>query len=298
MPSTTRRSRTLLLLISFFAIALVAASTAFAAEADAPAGEKVSFLKILLEGAEWPGLVIALMSIVSVTIIIEHFWTIRRTTMMPDDEIEMTRSLIENRRFKECIDYIVNRRSMFADVLAAGLRHGRHGFDAMQEAAAERAAAWSSRLFRKVEYLNIIGNLGPLMGLLGTVIGMIRAFSAMKATHGAYKPEDLAGGIGLALVNTFLGLAVAIVSLGLFGVCRSRVDAMTVAAHAAVVDLLEYLRAGMRESGGASSSTAGAPATAAHTEAPKQSNANASKRPSTEGGPQGPFVPETGGSSK
>jgi biopolymer transport protein ExbB len=106
----------------------------------------------------------------------------------------------------------------------------------------EQAGAWSSRLFRRVEYLNIIGNLGPLMGLLGTVLGMIRAFSEMQAAHGAYKPENLAGGISLALVNTFLGLAVAIVSLGFFGLCRNRVDAMTVAAHVAATDLLEYFR--------------------------------------------------------
>lgn len=210
--------------------------------ADGDAAENVSFLNVMLTGAEWPGLIIALLSLASVTIIIEHFWTIRRATMTPDAEVETLRALIENRRFKECVDYLRTRRSMFADVMTAGLRHGRHGFEAMQEAASERAGAWSSRLFRRVEFLNIIGNLGPLMGLLGTVLGMIRAFTKMQATHGAYKPEDLAGGIGLALVNTFLGLAVAIVSLGMFGVCRNRVDSLTVAAHAAAVDLLEYFR--------------------------------------------------------
>ena len=254
MHETTRGNRPLPLL-TFAAVVLLFAGVAPAADGD-PA-EKVSFLHILLTGAEWPGLFIAMMSLASVTIIIEHFWTIRRTTMIPEPEIEATREMIENRRFKECIDYILGRKSMYADVLAAGLRHGRHGFDAMHEAAAERAAAWSSRLFRKVEYLNIIGNLGPLMGLLGTVIGMIRAFSAMHATHGAYKPEDLAEGISLALVNTFLGLAVAIVSLGFFGVCRNRVDAMTVTAHAGVVDLLEHFRPPPPAGSSANASAAG-----------------------------------------
>lgn len=217
--------------------------------------ENVSFLEVLVNGAEWPGVIIGLMSLASVTIIIEHFWTIRRNTMVPQAEFEAAREMIENRRFKECIDYIRGRRSMFADVLTAGLRHGRHGFEAMHQAAEEQAGAWSSRLFRKVEYLNIIGNLGPLMGLLGTVLGMIRAFTKMQETHGAYKPEDLAGGIGLALVNTFLGLAVAIVSLGFFGVCRNRVDALTVVAHAGVVDLLEYFRPGTTNSASAAQSS-------------------------------------------
>lgn len=224
----------------FVVLAMAAAQAAFAA--DEAAAEKVSFLQILIHGAQWPGIIIALMSLTSLTIIVEHFWTIRRSTMCPDGEIERMRQLIQDRKFKECIEYVRNGGSMFADVLTAGLRHGRHGFEAMQAAAEERTAAWSSRLFRRVEYLNIIGNLSPLLGLLGTVLGMIEAFGAMQQAHGAYKPENLAGGISLALVNTFLGLAVAIVSLGFFGLCRNRVDAMTVATHAAVLDLLEYFR--------------------------------------------------------
>ena len=244
--------------------------------------QDVSLLDVLSRGFEWPGYIIVFMSVASVTIIMEHFWTIRRATMVPDAEIEATREMIENRKFKECIEYVRHRRSMFADVLTAGLRHGRHGFDAMQQAAEERASAWSSRLFRKVEYLNIIGNLGPLMGLLGTVLGMIHAFAEMKAAHGAYKPEDLAYGISLALVNTFLGLAVAVVSLGFFGVCRNRVDAMTVSAHAVAVDLLEYFR----------------PAPSNVTPALQSSAKSESKKP-TQGpeqhpaGPQGPQGPAT-----
>lgn len=216
------------------------ANTALAADAPSTAGK--SLLEVIREGAEWPGLIIVLFSLASVTIIIEHFWTIRRATMFPIAELESTRQLIEARKFKECIESIQKSRTMFADVFTVGLRHGRNGLEAMYEASEERAAAWSSRLFRKVEYLNIIGNLAPLMGLLGTVLGMIRAFGAMQEMHGAYKPENLAGGISLALVNTFLGLAVAIISLGFFGICRSRVDAFTTAAHAAVLDLLENFR--------------------------------------------------------
>lgn len=223
-------------------LAAMLGTSALAVAADAPAESGRSFLRVLMDGAEWPGVIILALSLAAVTIIIEHFWTIRRVTMAPNHEIESTRQHIEGRRFKEAIEAIKDSRTMFADVMSTALRHGRHGFDAMHEAADERAAAWSSRLFRKVESLNIIGNLAPLMGLLGTVLGMIEAFGAMQAAHGAYKPENLAGGISLALVNTFLGLAVAIVALGFFGICRSRVDSLTVTAHSAAMDLLEYFR--------------------------------------------------------
>jgi biopolymer transport protein ExbB len=242
MRSTSLQRSVALIVGALSTVVLAAATSAYAA--DDAAVEKVSFLQILIHGAQWPGIFIALMSLASVTIIIEHFWTIRRITMFPESELEATRRFIEDRKFKECVEFVRNGRSMFADVLTASLRHGRHGFDAMRAAAEERAGAWGSRLFRRVEYLNIIGNLSPLLGLLGTVLGMIEAFSAMQEAHGAYKPENLAGGISLALVNTFLGLAVAIVSLGFFGLCRNRVDAMTVAAQAAVLDLLEYFRPG------------------------------------------------------
>lgn len=222
---------------------IVAAVPAVAAAQDGetPAGS-TAFFKVLDDGMEWPGWIIVAMSFASVTIIVEHFLTMRRGTMLPPAEVEAARQMVERREFKEVIDYVRDRRSMFSDVLTASLRQGRHGFDAMHEAAEERAGAWSSRLFRRVDYLHILGNLGPLMGLLGTVLGMIFAFGEMHATHGAYKPEDLARGISLALVNTFLGLVVAIVSLAFFGVCRNRVATLTVATHASVLDVLEYFR--------------------------------------------------------
>ncbi len=232
--------RSVFLLIGLLAVAL---SSATVWATDASEGDDVqSALTIIMQSAGWIGGVIGLMSLASATFIIEHFLTIRRSTMMPDAEVEAVRELIEKRDFKACIDHVSGSKTMFGDVLAMGLRHGRHGFDAMHEAVEERAGAWRSRLFRKVEYLNIIGNLCPLLGLLGTVLGMIEAFAKMNALHGAYGPEDLAGGISLALTSTFLGLVVAIPSLGFFGVCRNRIDSITVGSLAAVVDLLEYFR--------------------------------------------------------
>lgn len=231
-----------------FCVAAMFVGTAWAqdlgdggATPTAAAGSRTLF-NVIVHGAEWTGLIIALMSLATVTIIVEQFVSVRRKSIAPEGPIEQMRQMIEARKFKECIEQLKTQRSMFADVLEVGLRHGRHGFEAMRECADERAGVWTSRLFRRVEYLNVIGNLAPLLGLLGTVLGMIKAFGAMQDTHGAYRPEDLAGGISLALVNTFLGLSVAIVALGFFGICRNRVDALTVSAHAAVLDLLEYFR--------------------------------------------------------
>lgn len=217
-------------------LASAVATPAAAAEAGS------TFLQILWQGAELPGAVIVLMSIAAVAIILDHFVTIRGGKLVPPAEVEAARELIESRRFKECIAQLQTRDSLFSATLLAALRDGRLGYDGMVQTAEDTAAARMSRMQRRAEYLHVLGNLGPLMGLLGTVLGMIRAFAKMQETQGAYKTEDLAGGISLALVNTFLGLLLAVVALGFFGVCRNRIETMTHLALSTAIDLLDYFR--------------------------------------------------------
>lgn len=230
------------LIIALFSIITATPVAAQTPPATSGGSESASFLRILLDGAEAPGAIIFLMSIAAVTISIEQFRSVRRKALMPPVLLQEAQELIDNRRYKECVARLQAQPCMFSDVLLAGLRQGRFGFDVMHRAAEEAAAVWSSRLFRRAEYLHVLGNLGPLMGLLGTVLGMIRAFSQMQEAHGAYKPEELAGGIALALVNTFLGLMLAIIALGAFGVCRNRVDSLTIATATAALALLEQFR--------------------------------------------------------
>ena len=96
--------------------------------------------------------------------------------------------------------------------------------------------------FRRIEYLNIIGNLGPLLGLLGTVLGMIKAFTAMQAAGGNANPAQLAGGISTALTHTFLGLFVAVPSLAAFGVLRTMVDRLTIRGAMEAEELLLMIK--------------------------------------------------------
>lgn len=140
--------------------------------------------------------------------------------------------------------------------LAADAARGRAGDavavrDAAELAASEETAAW----FRKIEPLNVIGNLGPLLGLAGTVWGMVLAFSELGQAGGQANPATLSAGISKALFHTLLGLMLALPALTVFGFYRTVVDrhcnrAMVVAAE--LVDAL--LRAG----GGAGGAGAGA----------------------------------------
>src|SRR5207253_7102619 len=96
--------------------------------------------------------------------------------------------------------------------------------------------------FRSIEHLNVIGNLGPLLGLLGTVLGMIEAFQAMNAAGGQANPADLAGGISKALAHTMLGLILAVPCLAAFGILRTTVDRLTTKAALVAEELLLMMR--------------------------------------------------------
>jgi biopolymer transport protein ExbB len=213
-----------------------------AAWAQSAGSEHQSLLKIIRDGIEIPTYFILIGSVVTIALIVEHFLTVRAASISPLQQVKQVRGEIELRRFRDCFDRLRRSRTFFARVMTAALQHHRHGFDAMHEAALEKSGELSGRMFRKAEYLNIIGNLGPLLGLLGTVWGMIEAFGSLGAGGGQAGAGDLAGGISKALVNTLLGLALAIVAIGFFGVCRNRIESLTVAGTVDALDLLEYFR--------------------------------------------------------
>ena len=226
---------------------------ALAQENGASEGSR-SMWEIIWAGVEWPTYLIVAGSVVAIALVVEHFITIRKAAIAPTSQVKRTRELIQGRNFRECMDILRQSKTYFAVTMSAALGHARHGFDAMHEAALEKSGELSGGMFRKVEYLSILGNLGPLMGLLGTVLGMIHAFGAMGSTGGTGGASQLATGISQALVNTMLGLALAIIGLGFFGLCRNRVDQYTVQATVQVLDLLEYFRPSRKSSKSASGS--------------------------------------------
>src|SRR5262249_9921943 len=109
---------------------------------------------------------------------------------------------------------------------------------AMEESLAEQAA----RLFRRVEYLHVIGNIAPMVGLLGTVTGMLLAFKQVADTEGNAGAAQLADGIDQALVTTVFGLIIAIPSLAAFALMRSRVDELVAEGAYAALHALSPLK--------------------------------------------------------
>ena len=106
------------------------------------------------------------------------------------------------------------------------------------KAMEDASEALSAGIARKIEHLNVIGNISPMMGLLGTVIGMLRCFNEISQATGAIEPKQLAGGIFEALITTCMGLVVAIPSLYFYALFRNRVDEITGEASLAAEELV------------------------------------------------------------
>jgi len=170
------------------------------------------------------GMLIMLLSVAAVALVIEHVMTIRASVLMPPGLGEEVYNLLAAGKVGSADQRCQMQPSFLAHVLGAGLDEVDGGWPAVEKAVEDATAEQSARLFRKIEYLSVIGNIAPMMGLLGTVIGMIFAFREVADTQGAAWAADLAEGIYLALVTTVEGLIVAIPSLAAFAVFRNRVD--------------------------------------------------------------------------
>lgn len=177
-------------------------------------------------------------SIASIALIIEHAITIRRSVIVPELSVAQVKTMFDERRFREALEFCQNDPSFVSGVVHAGLIEAANGYEAMENAMQDAAGERTARLYRKIEWLNLLGNVAPMLGLLGTVWGMIVAFGEIEAKGGKANPEDLAGGIMIALVSTFTGLLVAIPALAGYGIFRSRIEQMAMEASLVAEELL------------------------------------------------------------
>ncbi|HVT82013.1 MAG TPA: MotA/TolQ/ExbB proton channel family protein, partial [Phycisphaerae bacterium] len=146
---------------------------------------------------------LGLASVAGIAIAIDAMLHIRESKIAPAKTTEHLRSLIAAQQYKELMDFTATDSSFVSRALYAGIRRAYLKYAAMREALETSVGEQTSDLFRRIEPLNVIGNIGPLLGLLGTVLGMIMAFYKLKQTHGTPNVEDLSGGISTALWHTF-----------------------------------------------------------------------------------------------
>lgn len=198
-------------------------------------------------------------SLASIALIFDAVIHLRESKIAPIETTEHIRSLIDSRQLKELIDFTAADQSFVSKAMQAGIRRAHLGYGAMREGLESAVSENTANLFRRIEMLNVIGNIGPLIGLLGTVLGMIEAFNALHHAGGQAKVSDLSVGIATALWHTFGGLAVAIPSLIAFGYFRMRLDKIVSRASVLSEELLESLRPADKAAATAAASESGKP---------------------------------------
>ena len=187
-------------------------------------------LDTLMDGG-MVGLLILLLSLGSVGMMVEHSLTIRRDKIMPEMMMDELEQLIQQGQIDHAIATCTEpgNECLAVDVVLAGLerfRGSEFGFAEYKAAVEEAGEDQTAKLYRKTEVLGVIGAIAPMLGLSGTVLGMIKAFNEIASTKGAATPEALAGPIGQALVTTLLGLFVAIPTMVAYSFFRNRVDSL------------------------------------------------------------------------
>jgi len=228
-----------------------------AAAAPAKGGNVFTLiLQHLVDPVFWT---IAILSVTALTLIIQGFIQNRASVMLPEASHNQIRELIGQKKFKELIEFTETDPSFVSRALNPALKRAP-SFSSMKEAMETAIGEQTAEQFRKIEYLNIIGNLGPLLGLLGTVLGMIEAFEAMHAAGGQANPSDLAHGISTALTHTFLGLFLAVPCLAAFGVLRTIVDRLTIRGALIAEEMLLMVKPAEAKPAAAGAIAAGRPA--------------------------------------
>lgn len=184
---------------------------------------------------------IILSSIVALAIIAERFWTLRKSRVTPPQLLGQVWRWIKEKQLNKDKLKELRADSPLGEILAAGLANSKHGREIMKESIEEAASRVIHEMERYISTLGTIAAMAPLLGLLGTVIGMIDIFSSFMGTDMTSNPAVLAGGISKALVTTASGLIVAIPALFFHRLLQRRIDELVVGMEQEAIKLVEVV---------------------------------------------------------
>ncbi len=190
----------------------------------------------------WP---IMLCSVLAMSLIGERLWTLRKSRIIPEHLVAKIWGWKKSKQLTAEKVTTLRKSSALGAVLAAGLVNMEHSREVMKESIEETGRHVAHSLERYLTTLGTIASITPLLGLLGTVIGMIKVFNAILQ-EGVGDPNVLAGGISEALITTAAGLSVAIPTLIFYRYFRGKIDALVVEMEQESIKLVEVIH-GERE---------------------------------------------------
>jgi biopolymer transport protein ExbB len=188
------------------------------------------------------GWVLVALSVVALAVVIENYVSLKREKLAPPQIIDEIQALFDEGQFQEAMELCENQQTFLTRVCAAGIAKIGHSYEVMEKSIAEMGDEEAVKLHQKVGWLPLIANVAPMLGLLGTVWGMIISFKTIASMGGAANPADLAYGIYQALITTLFGLLLAIPVTAAFAWMRNNLVRSVIEVGAIIEDLFERFR--------------------------------------------------------
>ncbi|HTL70566.1 MAG TPA: MotA/TolQ/ExbB proton channel family protein [Candidatus Eisenbacteria bacterium] len=221
-------------------LALLSGAPAHAAAAAAarPGDKEMTFLQLIASG----GVCIyflGVLSVVVVAVVIYHFLNVRVEKLIPQDMTENLLSLIERKEYDKALSVCRQQPNLISAIVEKGLQKAAKGKGIVEEAIQYEGKARIERLWQNLTYLGDMAVIAPMIGLLGTILGMIDAFNYFKL--GTLNPAVLTQGLAKAMINTAFGLVIAVPALIAYSYFRGRVSRITTTAEALSSEIARVL---------------------------------------------------------
>lgn len=194
----------------------------------------------LFKAGGWLMIPLFICSVISIAIIAERFWSLQKKRIAPGELVTQIWQWLQYKQVDELRIKALQANSPLGQVLAAGLINRNSSRDITKESIQDVGRHVTVAMERNLNTLGTIAAISPLIGLLGTVIGMIKVFAVITA-EGVGNPETLAGGISEALITTATGLVVAIPSLIFYRYFRGKINKLVVGMEEQAMQLIEIL---------------------------------------------------------
>ncbi len=217
------------------------------AAAPASAPQQMTLWMIMQAGGSilW---VIIVLSIVTVIMVVYYLLTVTTSREVPANFVKRAMSQLQAGDLRGAYQMCEGRDEIIANVLRAGLKASGHDRYVIQEAMESEGERCATALWQRISYLNNIGVIAPLLGLLGTVWGMIGAFSAIAYSDASARGLTIASGVAQAMITTAAGLILAIPTLAVYYFLRGRVIRIISVVESQATEMIDILTSRSRES--------------------------------------------------
>jgi len=212
------------------------------ADAAAPAEaspKRQSYLSFFFNALGWRYTIAFLViSFTFVAFLVMNLLGLRRDAVCPPHLAEAFEAHLNEKRFQEAFDLAKNDESMLGQMLAAGMQNLQQGYDKALDAMGQVGEDENLKLEHRLSFLSLVGSIAPMVGLLGTVDGMVQSFQVIAMSETQPKPSQLAQGISMALITTLVGLILAIPAIIAFNLLKNRLTRLVMETGQTVGNLM------------------------------------------------------------